>query len=86
MRRGLPRGSTKPPVLYSIYTEGIAKNVDVEIQIRQFAENIAVYTRVEEVEQTSKRETFRNKCDTYNGSIKFYWIRASTRKKSTGKI
>lgn len=41
--KGLPQGAVLSPLLYAIYTSDISKNLNKEINIVQFANDIAIY-------------------------------------------
>lgn len=41
--RGLPQGAVLSPILYSLYTQGITKNLGENVQTVQFADDIAIY-------------------------------------------
>lgn len=42
---GLPQGAVLSPILYAIYTNEVAKHRDTNIEILQFADDIALYCK-----------------------------------------
>lgn len=55
MWKGLPQSAVLSPVLYSIYTREVIKEIEKDVQVRQFADDITVYTRVDYMESVIGR-------------------------------
>lgn len=41
--KGLPQGAVLSPILYALYTSAITLNIDKEVKVVQFADDIAIY-------------------------------------------
>lgn len=64
--KGLPQGAVLSPVLYSIYTRDIVSEIKEGVQVRQFADDIAIYTDMKDTEKAKEKieksvETVMNK-------------------------
>lgn len=53
--KGLPQGAVLSPLLYAIYTRTIVDRVPEGVAVLQFADDVAVYTEVDNSEQTRIR-------------------------------
>lgn len=53
--KGLPQGSVLSPILYSLYTYDLDKSVDSFCQVLQYADDLALYVKVQSINQAADR-------------------------------